>query len=100
MNWNDVLVFAVIFSVVLNFGTLFVSQDVSDRDPHIEVVGYRVVGRGWPVPWLEFTYAGADVSVPVIGINYSFLLVNYVIWLVLGFFLGTIALCIQEGFYG
>lgn len=99
MRWDGVVCFAVIFAFFLTLGSLLVSRDLTGSSPHIAVVGYSVTGYGWPLAWLLRTTPGAGFS-SVLSVEYLSMILDYVIWLVVGLSFGTAVFVLRTGFYG
>ena len=99
MRWDDLAVSVVAFSILLTVVGLGVSRDVTDRYPHVEVVGYSVVGRGQPFAWLLYTTPGLGHDV-LLSVDTMALTLDYLIWLVACLVVGLLFFSMRGNRYG
>jgi len=99
LNWDDLAVSVVAFAVLLTMVGLLVSRDVTDRYPHVEVVGYSVLGRGQPFSWLLFTTPGSGLPV-VLSVDLPALVLDLLIWLAVCLVVGLLIFFKRGDWYG
>jgi len=92
--YSGAVSFATLFAVVAILLSYFVVRDITPTG----LVGSTTIGRGFPLAWLSATTSLYPGATAVPSIDFLGLILDYILWWIVGFCLGALVFGALEGF--